>query len=358
MNERTSKAEPKQSAIKQTDKRWTMPRLLGLVLIAVSVLLAWLLIVGFLGWRSGQQQLQDRQQADMNAQIMRQVELAESDVQNGNYGLATTRLEWVLAQRPDYRPATTLLVEMQSTVEVLQPPTPTPLVTAVPTAEPLPTVTPGPIESPSEELQRIQRLAATKNWEDAFQALRTFQQQFPNFERMQTDQLLYNVYTEYGLDLVNGNEVERGLFYLGQARRLGDLAQPVQDYILWAELYAQGMAFYGANWDSAAFYLRDLCLSAPFYQQSCSRLTEVLANRAVEYQVAGDFCPAEQLFIEASKHGTVPNLAEKLATLRSGCLEATPTPEGPITDTLSITNNLTAPLTFATPLAPPTPGVP
>ena len=100
----------------------------------------------------------------------------------------------------------------------------------------LPTATPGSIGSPSDELLRIQRLVATKYWEEALPALIAFQQQFPSFEREETDQLLYDVYLNYGLDLITGEEVELGMYYLTQAQQLGDLPQSARDYETWAEL--------------------------------------------------------------------------------------------------------------------------
>jgi len=326
-----------------------MPRIVGIALISMAALLAWYLVVAFLGWRSGQDLLQEKQQADLNAQIARQVELAAENLQSGQQGLARTRLEWVLTRRPENEPATDLLLVIEATTAAAAPPTPTPLVTAVPTAVPLPTVTPGPIDSPNEELQRIQRLVATKSWPDAIQALRAFQLQFPSYERMQTDQLLYDVYTAYGLDLVSGDQIEQGLFYLELARQLGDLSQPVEDYIIWAELYTQGISYFGVNWERSSSIFRDLCLAAPFYQNSCGRLAEALMQRADALVNAQDYCPAEPLYIEASQHATVPNLAQKLETVRTGCLAATPTPADVITNTVPITNNLTLPFMLATP---------
>lgn len=309
-------------------------RLLGLLLIIFSVLIGWFLLVAFLGWQSGQQALQDRQ----FEQIERQITLAENDIAAGNYRLALTRLEWVLERDADSTEAQTLRDEALAGLGTAPEPTPVTAVTVTPTPTRLPTATPGAIESPSDELLRIQRLVATKFWEEALPALLAFQQQFPSFEREETDQMLYDVYLNYGLGLTEGEQVELGMYYLAQAQQLGDLPQSVKDYQTWAELYTQGISFYGVNWEASAYYFRDLCLAAPFYQSSCDQLFTVLVSLGDQYAFAQDWCPAQQLYQEASGHQTTAVLNDKLAEAQENCLLATPTPSEPITGTVPITD--------------------
>ncbi len=323
-------------------------RLAGLLLILLSVLVGWFLLIAFLGWQSGQQALRDKQ----FAQLDRQMTLAEADIAQGNYQLALTRLEWVLERDAKADGAQDLREQALSGLGSTPEATPVTAVTVTPAPTRLPTATPGAIDSPSDELLRIQRLVATKFWEEALPALLAFQQQFPSFEREETDQLLYDVYLNYGLDLVSGEEVELGMFYLSQAQRLGDLPQSVVDYQTWAELYTQGISFYGVNWDASAYYFRDLCLAAPFYQASCDQLFTVLVSLADQYAAAQDWCPAQTIYAEASQQQTTAALREKLTTAEENCLLATPTPSEPITDTVPISD--TAPLIIGTPFIVPT----
>jgi hypothetical protein len=151
--------------------------------------------------------------------------------------------------------------------------------------------------------------------------------------------MLYETYVNYGLSLLDGERVELGLYYLDQAAQLGDLSQEVEDYRLWADLYLQGIAFYNVNWDVAAFYFRELCLSAPFYQSACEVLVESLEKYGDQFAAAQDWCPAQDLYQEALSHGRSQPLVEKLDEAAQACLSATPTPAGPITGTLPITNS-------------------
>lgn len=313
-------------------------RLVGLLLIIFSVLVGWFLLVAFLGWQSGQQELQDRQ----FAQLDRQITLAEDDIAQGNYRLALTRLEWVLERNSSHAQAQALQEQALAGIGATPEPTPVTAVTVTPASTRLPTATPGAIGSPSEELLRIQRLVVTKFWEEALPALTAFQQQFPSFEREETDQLLYDVYLNYGLDLIEGEQVELGMYYLSQAQQLGDLPQPVKDYQTWAELYTQGISFYGVNWEASAYYFRDLCLAAPFYQSSCEQLVTVLVSLGDQYAVAQDWCPAQALYVEAGSYQTTAVLNQKRLEAEENCLLATPTPSEPITNTVPISD--TAPL--------------
>ena len=336
--------EPKDQPSTSPPEKRRPVRILGLLLIIFSVLVGWFLLVAFLGWQSGQQQLQEKQ----TAQLDRQITLAEEDIAKENYHLALTRLEWVLARDSSSTQAQTLRDEALAGLGTTPEPTPVTAVTVTPDATRLPTATPGAIGSPGDELLRIERLVATKYWEEALPALFAFQQQFPSYEREQTDQLLYDVYLNYGLDVITGERAELGLYYLTQAQKLGNLPQPAQDYQTYAELYTQGISYYGVNWDISASYFRDLCLVAPFYQSSCDQLVTILVSLGDQYAFAQDWCPAEGLYEEARTYQASAEINNKRIEAQENCLLATPTPSEPITDTVPISG--TTPITGTEPL--------
>ena len=324
-------SEPKPAARR-------LKRGVGLSLIIISGLLGWFLLIGFLGWQRGQNLLVERRQEELAGQLERQVSLARDDIDQGSYNLALRRLEWVLERDPAYSEAQALQTEAQQKLGTFLTPTPEPVATATPTPGPEPTGTLTSIDDPDRELQRIRRLADQERWEEVISALVTFQVHLPDHERQETDKLLYDAYINLGLELIDSPQVELGLYYLTQAERLGNLPQSAEDQRLWAELYVQGIAFYGVNWDLAAPYFRDLCLAAPFFQSSCERLVEVLVNYGDQFAAVEDWCPAQPLYEEARQYTNTQALAGKIAQAREGCLSATPTPAGPITGTVPITN--------------------
>lgn len=318
-------------------------RFIGLLLIFVAVLLGWYLLVGYMGWQSGQSAMVEARETELMAQIERQTELARENIGQGSYNLALRRLDYVLELDPAHGEALALREQAQAALNALNTPQPTTAVISTATPLPEPTATPGLISDPVTELQRIRRLVINENWEEALSALTAFQRQFPNEQRQDTDALLYDVYVNYGLSLLEGEQVELGLYYLDQAAKLGDLSQEVLDYRFWAELYLQGIAFYDVNWDVASYYFRELCLSAPFYQSACVLLQESLENFGDQYAVALDWCPAQELYQEALSHGRSQPLVEKLNEATEACLLATPTPLAPITDTLPISGTESLP---------------
>lgn len=315
-------------------------RLVGIVLIGVSVLAAWFLLVGYFAWQQGQADLVERRDSVLAEQVATQVGLAQDDLDAGSFDLAQRRLDWVL-ERDGANETALMLMATAIAPRVTQPAVDVAPPTATPLPEPSPT--PAPLGSPEAELQRIRRLIVAEEWTAVLTSLTEFQRQYPDYERRETDQLLYDVLIGYGIDLMNSSNPEMGLYYLEQAEALGDLTQEAQDYRTWAELYTQGMSFYGANWDAAAYYFRDLCLAAPFYQDSCDRLIEVLVAFGDQNSFALEWCPAEQLYREASRYGAV-GLADKLNTAVEQCALATPTPPaGVITDTIPITDTSAVP---------------
>jgi len=324
-------------------------RILGMLLILLAVIIAWLLVVGYLGYQSGQRKLAENQAAELRAAVDRQVQLAREDVTQGNMALAISRLDWVLERDPNNQEARTLWQQAQANPEESDSAQAEDM---TPTAVPLPTATPGLIADPAGELQRLRRLTASKAWEEALPGLIAFQMQFPNYERLETDRMLYDSYLGHGIDLITGDNIETGLFYLAQAEKLGDLPQSALDYRLWATLYTQGISYYGVNWDLTAYFFRDLCLAAPFYHNACDILYESLVNMGDLYAANLDWCPAMLYYEEASSQQTSAELGDKLTQAREGCAQATPTPSGPITDTINITG--TEPITSPSILPSPT----
>lgn len=322
-------------------------RIAGLLLIILSVAVGWFLLIGYLGWRSGEQLLVEQQAAALAEQLSHQKELAATDILQQKYDLALRRLEWVMQQTPNDQEALNLQQQAANGLSALLTPTPFAAATSTPTptSEAIPSEPVGTANDPETDLQQIRRLMATKAYQEAISAIVTFQINYPETERLETDRHLYDAYIGLGLDLLEGEDVELGMFYLAQAAKLGDLPQSVQDYQTWAELYLQGVAFYGVNWDAAAYYYRDLCLAAPFYQSSCDRLQEVLVFYGDQLATAQEWCPAQEAYEEAAIHQNNGLLVDKIDQAREACLLATPTPDVPtesITNTLSITS--TSPL--------------
>ena len=312
-------------------------RLFGLALVIVSVVLATYLLVAYFAYETGQAERVAQETTARDEQIARQIELARQDLAEDSAHLALTRLDWVLAQEPGNADALALRQQATAAEAAGQAPQPT--------AGPRPTAEPTPEEVVTDdktlaELQTIRRLVAGEQLEEALAGLLAFQQRFPDYERQETDRLLFDTYIALGLSFVNTEKVELGLNYFAQAEKLGTLPQEAQDYRLWADLYFQGIAYSGVNWGIAADYWADLCAAAPFYRDACARLDRALVGQGDTFAFNLDWCPALDIYQRAWNRAPSDALGNKVAQARESCAAATAVP---ISGTLPLTG--TAPLT-------------
>ncbi len=317
----------------------TIGRILGITFVAAAVVAALYLLVGYFAWESGQTLRDEREQEMQAQQQTRQVSLAQDDIKQGSYDLALRRLEWVLEKDPANEKALALREQAQAALKTAL----TPVTPPTPTAIPDPTVRMSDQVEPEEELARLQRLHTREQWEALLPAVQAMQRQFPGFERMESDRYLYDAYLNLGLQQIRGDQIEQGINNLTQAERLGDLPQEALDYWYWGDLYLEGIAYYGVNWAVSSSVFRDLCLSAPFFQNACDKLFESLVGYGDQYLFNEDYCPAVDIFREARQYGSSATLGEKLSESVEGCTQATPTPAA-ISGTLSVPGTEPLPL--------------
>lgn len=328
----------------------TTVRLFGLALVIFSVVVATYLVVAYFAYQSGQSLRAEQEILNRNEQINRQLELARENITQGSDNLALTRLDYVLGLDPGNADALALREQLSSAVAE---PTAPPIQPAAESDvdEDVATVADEPSADAQPELQEIRRLVSAKRWDETLPALLSFRQLNPDYEREETDRLLYETYVALGLQYVNSDKIELGLNYFSQAEQLGSLPQEALDYRVWADLYFQGIAYSGVNWEIASGYWRDLCAAAPFFKASCDRLDTALEGYGDQLAFQMEWCPAVQIYQEAWNRRPSENLEGKLIGAREGCASATPVP---ITGTNTFSG--TAPITGTNPLTPTEPG--
>lgn len=316
-------------------RRRRLFRIIGFGLIAIAILLLVYGTVIDYAWQRGQALRAENEQLAIQEQLASQLAFAEEDLEVGSYTLAIRRLDWILEQDSDYPGAEALRQVALDRANTR------PTITPFPTATTPPTEEAKPEEAePARLFAELQPVIEDQDWEGAVTAITAFQAQYPDFNRQQTDAMLYNAYINLGQLLLTGDQVERGLFYLAQAEKLGNLPREVEDQRLWAELYLLGISYYGVDWSVSVYYFRDLCAAAPFYQDSCVKLYEALISFGDQFAANLDWCPAADYYAEAVRHNNEPVASGKLSEARRQCLEATPTPTIPITGTESISGIL------------------
>jgi len=309
-------------------------RILGILFLGLAVLLGIYGTVFQVAWQRGQDLGEENAKSALEAEMASQLLYAEEDVTAGNITLAKRRLEWILEQDATYPAAVELRRQLLEAGDTHETPTPFPSPTSLPQIA----ATAPPGSEPAGELADLERIVGEEEWQEAVTAIISFQARFPDFQRRQTDTMLYNAYLNLGQNLLSSDQVELGLYYMTQAEKLGDLPSEAKDQQLWADIYLLGISYYGVDWSVAVYYFRDLCAAAPFFQNSCVKLHEALISYGDQYAANLDWCPAAELYVEAVQLNNEPIAAEKRQEARSQCLEATPTPTTPITATESVSS--------------------
>ncbi len=311
-------------------------RLTGFAFLGAAFLFLFYGAIAYFAWQQGESMRLAGLAEQRQNTITRQIELARADIEAGNYQLALRRLDYVAANDPDNPglPALRQSAEDGRLLLLVPPVTPTPTPTRRPQQSAPPAVTPTPdpeaekaIEEAFNELQTLVRL---KRWTRAVEEITDFRARYPNYRRREVDEMLYEAYVNHGLSLTRGAAIERGLFYLKQAARLGDLSEQVLGEIFWAEQYLEGIVYFGVDWETYLSYFRPMCQYAPLYQNSCGRLATGLVRYADARAAVLDWCPAEALYREALATNEVKDrsaVREQLNTAAEWCLQATPTPE-------------------------------
>ena len=305
----------------------------GVVLIAVAIAMATLSIVGYLAVQQVEEEQAEESRRALLTELENQMSLARDNISEGNLELALRRLEWILDLDPGYVEARQLLQEVQSTLE--QSVTPDPTGTSIPL--PTPTSSFDKDAEPDAIFSELEKLIQSEQWLSAVNELTAFQFQYPNFSRRETDRMLFDASINLGVKLLQGDQIELGLYQITQAERLGDLPEEVDAYRTWAELYLLGIGYFGVDWGQAIYYFRGLCSAAPYYQDSCTRLYESLVAYGDIFAASLEWCPAEELYFEAILYDANDVLNQKMDDARAKCLEATPTPTVVITGTVTIT---------------------
>lgn len=310
---------------------------LGIILLGLAILLATYSLVVYSAWQQAEEGRIEEERLALQEELAKQMNLARDDINAGDLERSLRRLEWILDHYPEYPGAAELLEVARSNLTLRL----TPQATATPT--PLAIQTPG-LDSesdPAGAFIELERLVKQEQWSSLVVEVVAFQGMNPNYKRQETNTMLYNGSVNLGLELVQGNQIESGLYHIAQAEKLGDLPQEALDYRLWAELYLLAIGFYGVDWWQAIYQFRGLCDAAPYYQDSCARLYESLLALGDHYSAVLDWCPAEELYFEATLVQTSESLSQKIEDSRIRCLEATPTPTVTITSTPSITPSIT-----------------
>jgi tetratricopeptide (TPR) repeat protein len=226
---------------------WAFVGILALVLIAAGS--------GYSGYRSAISDRTSNEATQIASDVTHQYELAIQDLEAGNYELARQRFEYVIQLDPNYPGAAEKLSDTLLELRT----------TATPTTAPTPTLTPTPDTRGRDELYTNAMAALiVGEWSEVIDTLLSLRKQYPDFEAINVDGMLYVALRNRGIDkIAQEADLEGGTYDLTLALRFGPLDVEAKNWKDWAELYIRGASFWDIDWSQAVFYFSQLGPTAP-----------------------------------------------------------------------------------------------
>lgn len=317
---RTNFSQKARALLRAPRTRWIIG---ALALIVLAVFLG-----GWSGYRSAVKARQAAQvQQEMQA-LAEQYQLGLQDLEAGNYEVARQRLEWVLNQAPDFPGAADRLVEIYTVLYATATPTPKPTVTGTPE----PTATPD--LRPVEDLfVSAQEAFDRGDWDAAISQIVSLRSADAQYQVTQVDRMLYIALRNRGVDrILQGGDLVGGSYDLALAEHFGPLDADASAARYWARTYMYGMAFWGADPQTALFYFQQVASALPYLSDGTgwnarNRYREVLVQYGDQLANQGDWCAAEEQYRLAATIRDDEALQAKIADAVQGCAPPTDTPE-------------------------------
>jgi tetratricopeptide (TPR) repeat protein len=251
MSEQTESTLGSTQPIKPASKKKFRVNWRGLLLGALALII----LVGLGGLGGYQQAIGDRTNAQstvVSKQLTEQYALALLDIEDGRYGAAQQRLEYIIQNNPSFPQAG------QKLSEVL-------VLMTIPTATLVPTFTPTPDLSGVEEIfQRAQQYLNIQDWPNTLANLDSLRRKDPTYRAAEVDGMYYFSLRNYGYDLITkqGN-LEGGIYQLTLAERFGPLDSTTNGMREGARLYVLAASFWDLDWKNATLYFSQLYLGWP-----------------------------------------------------------------------------------------------
>ncbi|HLF27369.1 MAG TPA: hypothetical protein VJG32_13630 [Anaerolineae bacterium] len=295
------------------------PRRLALTLAIIAgfacALLLMLTSAGFAGYQAGLSDRAERQAQEADKFFQKGLE----DLQAGRLTLAEADFAYVLQIDPEYPDAAQQLQAVRRRLADQQRIVPTPT-TSLKTAI-------------RDVYATAQTAYADADWEAAIARLTQVRGLDPTFETEAVAEMLFTASYTYGLQLLDQDRLEEGVYYLEQAAALRPLDANASQQADYAKLYLTARGYWNVNWERAIERFGELYAIAPGYKDTFERYVNAHILYADSYTARGDFCPAQPFYQTALALRPDASVQAKLEEALAGCLTATPVP---LTGTLPI----------------------
>ena len=176
-----------------------------------------------------------------------------------------------------------------------------------------------------------------EDWEATVSKIAYLRSLDPTHRAEEAEDMLFNSLYNGGVQMLEEDRLEEGIFYLDQAVSLRPLDEETLNQRDLAVRYMTALGYWGADWDLSIEQFSALYAIAPEYKDSFQRLYQAHISYADAWYAQGEMCPAQELYAQALHLINSQITEDKRAQAELVCLAATPTPIAPITGTMAIT---------------------
>ncbi len=224
-------------------------------------------------------------------------------LEEGKYELAVAEFEQALLLAPGHQKAEAKLAEAKSRLKAMGTPV---------------------LEAQSRLAESLyneaQNLHSQGSWSEAIHKLEQLRSLDPHYKPQKVEELLYDSFYRYGLQLVDENRLEEALRSFDRALELRPDAPEASVQRQWAALYLNALSYWGADWEKSIENLVKLCKLAPNYKDAKRRLFEAYVNLGDIYANREEWCSAEKQYAKALQLRPDQNCQEKRAKAHQRCL--------------------------------------
>jgi hypothetical protein len=265
---------------------------------------------GYLGARSGSEDLKVRSTATTSADLVLWFQRGLDLLNQGNYARAEANFEAILQRQPDNVGVQNLL----ATARVAQTPTPVP-----------PTATPTPIITDKDELlARMKSAADREDWDTVINFANQLRALDSTFEQPTVEDMHYQALIARGLRRLKEGDIEAGLYDLDVAAGIRDLDAQTESIRQVTAMYQNALYYFGADWEKTIKLLSQVYAISPGYRDVAQKLFEAYEHAGDAYAAMQDWCPAEQHYTGAVGVIASTRLDQKRGEAQQKCLTATP----------------------------------
>ena len=350
--------QPVPAKKKKKDKKKFLQRRSSWYLLGILIALLIVLAGAALGIPRGINDRVALAEAQAAPKIASQLELAQTDINEGRYEVAKTRLDWILDEMGSYLTDDELAVIGPLYSQVLLMLDEEALAMSVTATPSEPTMTPTPDLRGEEELfTTAQGYLAAESWDEAIQALEALREKNLTYRAVKVDGMFYIALRNRGVNkiLVEGS-LEPGIYDLTLAEQFAPLDSAADSYRAWARYYITGASYWDVNWEQVIYYFEQVYVNFPNLRDGTGMTaTERYRQGLIGYanQLAGEekWCQAQSYFDMAFEIATDPKVQPTAQFVADKCWEA----QHPPTETPGPTVETTPETTTEEPTVEPTP---